>query len=121
MPPDCPHESCYPLIPAAEITLLPSNTIINELSRPIGAEASFPNLHHPHQVLVARLLEVLISNKLEDKLGKCVFLTSGGIKAKLRCHQSSEGTTAQPPPSHPRLAATIIGHHFNNPHISHLP
>lgn len=47
MPPDCPRESCYPLIPAAELALLPGNTIFNELSRPIGAEASIPNLHHP--------------------------------------------------------------------------
>lgn len=49
MPPDCSRESCYPLIPAAELDLLPSNTIINELSGPISAEVFFPNLHHPHR------------------------------------------------------------------------
>lgn len=50
MPPDWPRESRYPLILAAELTLLPGNTIINELSRPIGAKASFPNLHHLHRL-----------------------------------------------------------------------
>lgn len=73
MPPDWPRESCYPLIPAAELALLPGNTIINELSRPIGAEASFPNLHHPHRStsVGAHFMEV------RRQLGKCVVLTSG--------------------------------------------
>lgn len=116
MPPDWPRESCYPLIPAAELVLLPGNIIINELSQPIGAEASFPNLHHPHRStpVGARFIEV------RRQLGKCVFLMSGvgGIKAKLWCHRSSEGMKA---PSSPRLATPIIGHHFNHPifHISH--
>lgn len=73
MPPDWPRESCYPLIPIAELALLPGNKIINELSRPIGAEASFSNLHHPHcsTPVGAHFIEV------KGKLGKCVVLTSG--------------------------------------------
>lgn len=47
MPPDCPRESCYPLIPAAALALLPGNPIFNELRRPIGAEASAPDRHRP--------------------------------------------------------------------------
>lgn len=55
MPPDRPHESCYPLIPTAELALpdaVPSNTIINELNRPITAETSLPNLHYPHHAMI---------------------------------------------------------------------
>lgn len=55
MPPDHPHESCYPLIPPAELPLpdaVPSNTIINELNQPIAAETSLPNLHYPHHAMI---------------------------------------------------------------------
>lgn len=56
MPLDRPHESCHPLIPAAELALppdaVPSNTVINELNQPISAETTLPGLHYPHHAMI---------------------------------------------------------------------
>lgn len=124
MPPDWPRESFYPLIPVAELALLPGNTIINELSRPIGAEASFPNLHHPHRStpVGARFMEV------RRQLGKCVILTSGvgvgGGGLRLNCDATSLQRVWKPPPplawQHPLSVITLITPYFTSPTMCYI-